>query len=176
MDRSSIEIWTNSESSYTLLDSGNAQKLERINDVVIVRPEPRAWWKPLLPQGKWTETNTEVETVLEIAGLKAKVIYTNGSKHIGMFPEQSEQWKYIFSKIKTQKRDIKVLNLFGYTGLATLAAAKAGAQVTHVDSSKTSIAWARENQTLSGLDDAPIRWILDDALKFVRREVTRGEI
>jgi len=170
-----IEVWANNEAGYSLLDSGNGQKLERIGEAVISRAEPRAWWKKTLPEAEWKRAKTSAEAVLYIAGLKAKIVYAAGSKHIGIFPEQSGQWKFIHDIVSVQTREIKVLNLFGYTGLASLAAAKAGAHVTHVDSSKTSIAWARENQSLSGLNDAPIRWILDDALKFIKREVTRGE-
>lgn len=175
MKEPNIEIWTNDEAAYSLLDSGEGQKLERIGETIISRAEPRAWWKKSLPEAEWKKAKASAEAILDIAGLKAKVNFVAGSKHIGIFPEQSEEWKFIHDAIKAQSREINVLNLFGYTGLASLSAAKAGAKVTHVDSSKTSIAWARENQTLSSLDDAPIRWILDDALKFIKREVARGE-
>jgi 23S rRNA (cytosine1962-C5)-methyltransferase len=93
---------------------------------------------------------------------------------MGVFPEQAAHWDWMRGRIDAARRPVKVLNLFGYTGVASLAAASAGANVTHVDASKKTIGWARENQTLSHLDDRPIRWILDDALKFVRREVRRG--
>lgn len=95
-------------------------------------------------------------------------------RHVGVFPEQASQWEWIDQKIKTASRPVKVLNLFGYTGIASLVAVAAGADVTHVDASKKIIAGARENQTLSGLQDKPIRWIVDDALKFIKREVRRG--
>lgn len=95
-------------------------------------------------------------------------------RHVGVFPEQASQWEWISGKIKKENRPVKVLNLFGYTGIASLVAAAAGAEVTHVDASKKIIAWARENQKLSRLEDRPIRWIVDDALKFVKREVRRG--
>ena len=94
-------------------------------------------------------------------------------RHLGVFPEQASQWDWMSGLIRAADRPLKVLNLFGYTGLATLAAAAAGATVTHVDASQKAMAWARENQTLSGLADRPIRWLVDDALKFVRREVRR---
>ena len=94
-------------------------------------------------------------------------------RHLGVFPEQASQWDWLDGLIRTAGRPVKVLNLFGYTGLATLAAAAAGASVTHVDASQKAMAWARENQMLSGLADRPIRWLIDDALKFVRREVRR---
>jgi 23S rRNA (cytosine1962-C5)-methyltransferase len=100
-------------------------------------------------------------------------IQANPSRHMGVFPEQASHWDWIQDKIEKAGRPVKVLNLFGYTGLATLAAAQAGAQVTHVDASKKVIQWARQNQELSGLSEHPIRWLVDDAEKFVRREVRR---
>jgi len=99
---------------------------------------------------------------------------TTPGRHLGVFPEVAAHWDWFSELIANAKRDINVLNLFGYTGLATLAAASAGARVTHVDASKKSVNWARENQSLSNLTDAPIRWIVDDALKYVQREVRRG--
>jgi 23S rRNA (cytosine1962-C5)-methyltransferase len=95
-------------------------------------------------------------------------------RHLGLFPEQANHWDWMANLIRDARRPARVLNLFGYTGIATLAAAEAGASVTHVDASKKAIAWARENQQLSELEDRPIRWLLDDALKFVRREARRG--
>ncbi|MDD5371192.1 MAG: class I SAM-dependent methyltransferase, partial [Anaerolineaceae bacterium] len=99
---------------------------------------------------------------------------TSASRHLGVFPEQACQWDWTARLIQDMNRPIRVLNLFGYTGLATLSAAQAGARVTHVDASKKAITWARDNQALSGLQDRPIRWIVDDALKFVEREARRG--
>jgi 23S rRNA (cytosine1962-C5)-methyltransferase len=99
---------------------------------------------------------------------------TTAGRHLGVFPEQAAQWDWIGELVKSASRPVNVLNLFGYTGLASLAAARAGAKVVHVDASKKSIAWARQNQSLSGLNDLPIRWILDDDLKFVQREARRG--
>jgi 23S rRNA (cytosine1962-C5)-methyltransferase len=101
---------------------------------------------------------------------------TSNSRHVGVFPEQAVHWDWIASQVRSSRKKVRVLNLFGYTGLATLAAAQAGAQVTHVDASKKSIGWARENQKLSGLDGKPIRWIVDDALKFVQREARRKSL
>jgi 23S rRNA (cytosine1962-C5)-methyltransferase len=100
----------------------------------------------------------------------------SSSRHIGIFPEQASQWEWINQTIRKSSRPLKILNLFGYSGIATLAAASAGAQVTHVDASQKAIYWARENQTLSGLQNSPTRWIVDDALKFVRRESRRGNL
>lgn len=158
---------------YKLLDSGNKKKLEEINGLKIVREEPRAWWKPCLPKEAWQEAKTALEAVVEpIPGIKVKIKFKESSKHIGIFPEQVGQWKWIAERIKG---GVKVLNLFGYTGIASLVAAKAGAKVTHVDASKQSVDWARENQKLSGLENAPIRWIVDDVVKFIKKEIRRGE-
>lgn len=184
-----IKIWTGEVPGYRLLDSGNKQKLEEINGTKITRNEPRAWWNKSLPEGEWKtmksfRQNAEsFEAILDvgIGGVKAKIKYKEGSKHIGIFPEQFPQWQWVRdrimnyeSRIKDENKEIKVLNLFGYTGIASLVAASAGAKVTHVDASKQSVDWARENQKLSGLEDAPIRWIVDDAVKFLKREKARG--
>ncbi len=101
-------------------------------------------------------------------------VRTSASRHLGVFPEQACQWDWVTEQIQTAARPLKVLNLFGYTGLASLAAAQAGAAVTHLDASRKVVNWARENQELSGWSDKPIRWIIDDALKFVQRENRRG--
>ena len=168
--------------SYKLLDSGDKKKLEEIGGVKIVRAEPRAWW---LPQGGTFGAFPKVppwEKIIDIgiAGIKAKIKYKNTSKHIGIFPEQFSQWKFInenLLKIENSKlkipNSLSILNLFGYTGIASLVAARAGAKVTHVDASKQSVDWARENQKLSGLQDAPIRWIVDDVIKFLKKEKNR---
>ncbi len=185
-----IEVWVNDPSDYELIDSGDKQKLEKVGNVLMVRSEPRAWWKPTLPQAEWDKAaamytseegqwqfNGKVlkDYPINIAGLRVKINFAKTSKHFGVFPEQAKQWEFIRNKIKAAKREVNVLNLFGYTGLATLAAASAGATVTHVDASKTAVTWARENQNLSGLTDAPVRWIVDDVIKYVRREGTRGK-
>lgn len=169
-----IKIWVGEMPGYKLLDCGEKQKLEEVGGVRIVRNEPRAWWKKSLPEEEWKGTKTELETVVDIFdGIKAKIKFKETSKHIGIFPEQMGEWRWVADKIKN--KEINVLNLFGYTGIATLVAAKNGARVTHVDASKQSIDWARENQKLSGLQNAPIRWILDDAVKFMKKETKRGE-
>lgn len=182
--------------SYKLLDSGNKCRLEEVGRIRVARSEPRAWWGCGLGEEEWKKAvayfnpsttlgagewkfkkKIPKELDIEISGMKAKVKFAGTSKHIGIFPEQAEQWQWIESKLQTKKSNIEslnVLNLFGYTGMATLAAAKAGAKVTHVDGSRLSIAWAKENQKLNGLGDAPIRWILDDAKSFLKREVKRG--
>lgn len=177
---------------YELVDSGNGFKLERYGKYLLKRPEPEAVWQPGLPEKAWQnyhaffraadeENGGHWETLkpmdeqwmMQHKGLKfwARL---SASRHLGVFPEQAGQWDWLGEKIRNAKRQVQVLNLFGYTGLATLAAAAAGARVTHVDASRKVLNWARENQELSGLADRPIRWILDDALKFVQREARRG--
>ncbi len=186
-----IQVLPGAGSNYALLDSGDKKKLERVGGVIIVRSEPRAWWKPQKPESEWAkavatyarEEKGSWETkggalpedfTIDVLDMKARIKLTSGSKHIGFFPEQSGQWARIAQMIGKAEKP-KVLNLFGYTGLASLAAAKVGAEVTHVDASRAAIGWARENQALSGLETAPIRWILDDAVAFLKREVKRGE-
>jgi len=175
-----------------LLDSGNGYKLERYGTYRLIRPEAEAMWQKALPArewqqadgrfiatpeengGHWESTNQLPESwIIRYKDLRMKV-QTTASRHIGVFPEQGAQWDWIYNQVKKASRPIQVLNLFGYTGLATLAAAAAGASVTHIDASRKAVSWARENQALSGLTDKPIRWIVDDALKFVQRESRRG--
>lgn len=181
---------------YELLDSGNGMRFERFGPYTTVRPDPQAIWQPFLPQNEWQKADVLFQRTREDKGIwkfkraipeKWKMQYKNLSfwtrltsfKHTGVFPEQSLQWDFITEQIETRvkkspDKQPSVLNLFGYTGIASIAAAAAGAKVTHVDASKPSITWARENQKLSGLEDKPIRWILDDAVKFVEREIKRG--
>ena len=178
---------------YELLDSGNGEKLERYGDVVVARPDPQALWNKNLSESEWDkgdayfkrasfDANWSVREQLperwpiELGGLKFW-IKLSAFKHTGVFPEQAGNWDWIREKITKAKRvePVKVLNLFGYTGGATLAAAQAGAEVVHVDGSKVAIGWARENAELSGLSEKPVRWILDDAQKFVAREIKRGK-
>ncbi|NWG08144.1 MAG: class I SAM-dependent methyltransferase [Chloroflexi bacterium] len=182
---------------YALLDSGDGMKLERFGKYVFVRPESQAMWKRSL-DAEWKKADAvfiptgeesgghwdfkkKVDQGWEMhyplphssKGLTFKVMTTPG-RHLGVFPEVASHWDQVADLVKKAGFQPKILNLFGYTGLASLAAAAAGAQVTHVDASKKSVGWARENQALSGLSDAPIRWIVDDALKFVQREARRG--
>jgi 23S rRNA (cytosine1962-C5)-methyltransferase len=177
---------------YELLDSGNGKKLERFGKYTLVRPEAEAIWEPaggkqvwqkadagFLPSpeengGHW-EFRTEIpaEWTISYKSLRFQVRLSN-SRHVGLFPEQASQWDLLQNFISNSPGKIRVLNLFGYTGLASLAAASSGAQVTHVDASRKAIIWARQNQGLSGLQEKPIRWIVDDALKFVQREARRG--
>jgi 23S rRNA (cytosine1962-C5)-methyltransferase len=176
---------------YELLDTGNGVKLERYGPYTFIRPEYQALWKPALPPARWHSAhaifqptgeesgghwkfNRSIETswIMSYKGLRFRA-HASASRHMGVFPEQAVHWDWISERIQEAGRPVRVLNLFGYTGLATLAAAQAGAQVTHVDASKKAISMARENQSLSGLTDQPVRWLVDDAFKFVRREVRR---
>lgn len=176
---------------YELLDTGGGLKLERYGPYTFVRPEHQAIWQPALPKERWEAAQAvfqatgeesgghwqlrktiEPDWIMQYQDLKFRARAT-ASRHMGVFPEQANHWEWMGEQIRSVSRPIQVLNLFGYTGLATLASAQAGARVTHVDASKKAIAWARENQALSGLSDRPIRWLVDDAFKFVRREVRR---
>lgn len=177
---------------YELLDSGDGLKLERFGEYRFVRPEAQAIWKRHLPMSHWQDVHGVFQPTSEESGghwnLKKPVrekwnmaydgikfwAMTTPGRHLGVFPEVAAHWDWYSGLIEQAGRPVKVLNLFGYTGLASLMAAKAGAQVTHLDASKKSVTWARENQALSGLDDRPIRWIVDDALRFVEREGRRG--
>ncbi len=174
--------------SYELLDSGDEEKLERFGDKVIIRPEKQALWKKEKSElwekvdaqyvrtndrfGEW-KTNSSFENwVFNYDILKMSLKLTPFG-HVGVFPELSSQWDWIAKNCHTENPP-KVLSLFSYTGGASLSAAGCGAQVTHVDASKPAITWAVENQKLSGQSDKSIRWIVDDALKFVKREERRG--
>jgi 23S rRNA (cytosine1962-C5)-methyltransferase len=187
---------------YALIDSGDGLKLERFGKYIFARPESQALWKQTL-SSEWKNADAVFVPTGEESGghwdFKKKVeerwemsysltpvpspkgrgeihfwAMTTPGRHLGVFPEVAGHWDFMASLIHEAKSPPNVLNLFGYTGLASLAAASAGAKVTHVDASKKSVSWARENQVLSNLTDAPIRWIVDDALKFVQREARRG--
>ena len=177
---------------YELLDSGEGKKLERFGNYVLVRPEPQARWAAALPPGRWQAADGEyvkaangpqgewefrkpipARWVMRRRNLRFWV-QPAPSGHVGVFPDQACHWDWIAEVIRRAARPVKVLCLFGHTGLATLAAAAAGAEVTHVDASRKAVAWARENQNLSGLGERPIRWVVEDALTFVRREARRG--
>lgn len=181
---------------YALIDSGHGRKLERYGSVTVVRPEEQALWTPRLSEARWDKADAIFTGDVEEEGpgrwrfpkqiadewkmsfeAARFVCRFTSFRHTGVFPEQAAHWMWAAERIRAAKkagRQPKVLNLFGYTGLASLLAAEAGAQVTHVDASKKAIAWARENQALSGLESLPIRWICEDAMKFVQREVRRG--
>jgi len=178
---------------YALLDSGAGAKLERYGAYRIVRPEPQAMWQRRLPEadweradavftggkeedsdGRWRYRKPIAETWTMRYGPVQFLGRFTAFRHVGVFPEQAPHWDWIIGRVKALAGQPKVLNLFGYTGIASLLAADAGAAVTHVDASKKAIAWARENQAASGLGDLPIRWICDDGTKFAEREVRRG--
>jgi 23S rRNA (cytosine1962-C5)-methyltransferase len=187
MDR--INLVAQPEGGYALLDSGREEKLEKYSDFVLERPDPQALWEKHLPssewakaqgrytregrEGKWESTGLPKEWQISYGGFTF-IIRPTSFKHTGLFPEQLPNWEWIQEKIKTARRPVSVLNLFAYTGGATLAAARAGASVTHVDASKVAMSWARDNATASGLTDAPIRWITEDVLAFIKREIKRG--
>lgn len=193
-------LTTKASKDYELLDSGNGEKLERFGQYVLRRPDPQALWKKNLDEKEWKKAqasfvregdnakwrvkdNLPKEWIIEVSGLKF-FIKPTAFKHTGLFPEQEPNWQWIkeqiFSAYKKQsiiynlQSPIKVLNLFGYTGGATLAGLLAGAEVTHVDSSKSAITWAKQNAVASGLDAKGVRWIEEDARKFVQREIKRG--
>lgn len=183
-----VTLVTKPQSAYELFDSGLEEKLERFGDVLLVRPDPQALWNKRLTTKDWANADGRYvregrdgkwvgglpkEWEVEFGGLTL-VIKPTSFKHTGLFPEQLSNWEWSQALIKKAGRNVDVLNVFGYTGGATLAAAAAGAKVTHVDASKTAVAWARENAERSGLGKAPIRWITEDALTFVAREVKRG--
>lgn len=185
---------TQKQKDYELVDSGEGLKLERYGKYLMSRPDPEAIWRKSLPKNIWE--NADLKFIRE--GNKAKwvkkadipadwnisfgnlnfIISPSSFKHTGLFPEQLPNWEWmsdLITKNKNSYKDpIKVLNLFAYTGGATLACARAGAEVCHVDGSKKACDWARKNTELSGLKDAPIRWIIEDCLKFLKREAKRG--
>ncbi|MBA8837199.1 class I SAM-dependent methyltransferase [Ochrobactrum sp. RH2CCR150] len=192
-----VILETEPSADYALLDSGNGLKLEQYGPYRIVRPEGQAIWLPSLPQKEWDQAdavftgNTDEEGIGRWAFPKVPLGETwpmqhdgisfhgrfTSFRHVGVFPEQAAHWSYMDGLIRDgvkSGRSVKVLNLFGYTGVASLVAARAGAEVTHVDASKKAIIWARENQEMAGLSDKPIRWICEDAMKFVAREERRG--
>ncbi len=176
---------------YEIIDMANGEKLERWGNIILVRPDPQIIWKDKSFPNKWKNINAKynrsktgggsweyVNNLPKSWQIKYKELTFNikpmGFKHTGLFPEQAVNWEWMINKIKNAKREIKVLNLFAYTGGATVACGYAGASVCHVDSSKGMVAWAKENVISSGLEKRPIRYIVDDVNKFVNREIRRG--
>jgi 23S rRNA (cytosine1962-C5)-methyltransferase len=173
---------------YELLDSGHGKKLERFGDIVLDRPCAQAVWAPQFPD-RWGTATARFNRdgghnwdgrgrladawMVEIAGVRMKLSATDFG-HIGVFPETRALWQWIRTTLQQEQRELKFLNLFAYSGGATLAAAQAGANCCHLDASKGMVEWARKNAQLNELQDAPIRWIVDDVIKFLRREVKRG--
>ena len=193
MKTSSILI-TKAGQDYELVDSGEGEKLERFGSVLMSRPDPQALWAKRLPAQEWNKAaayftrdaagaewsfrgKVPATWPISFGGLKFHIQPT-AFKHTGLFPEHAANWDWMRKAIeqaaKSGSKDIEVLNLFGYTGGASLACEQAGAKVVHIDSSKAAVTWARENAELSGLADKPIRWIIEDARVFVEREIRRG--
>jgi len=196
-----METFTPEWTDYELLDTGAGRKFERFGEFTLIRPEPQARWATALPAQRWEAADGEfVRAKGERKGEEKREkrgewkfpkaipkrwamrrkdlrfwVQPAPSGHVGVFPDQACHWDWIAEVTRLAARPGRVLCLFGHTGLATLAAAAAGAEVTHVDASRKAVAWARENQSLSGLSARPIRWIVEDALTFVRREARRGK-
>ena len=178
--------------NYELIDSGNGRRLERFGDYVLDRPDPEVLWQKALPPSRWNEADAIFKDKwIQNVSMPDKWLMDDGNikfwvklspfKHTGVFPEQAIQWDWINKILKESSSrglDVNkypnVLNLFAYTGIASLFAAKAGAKVTHLDASRPAITWANENRDLNEMQDAPIRWIIDDAIKFTEREIKRG--
>lgn len=181
---------------YALIDSGAGRKLERFGKFVVDRPEPQAMWQQKVEPNVWLRSNAQFKPnkadedddggrwrfdkplpetwPIEVLGVTMLCRLTN-FRHLGIFPEQLPHWQWMIERVKDIRGETpRVLNLFAYTGAASLIAAKAGADVTHLDASKKAIGWAKQNQSASKMAEAPVRWILDDARKFVTREVRRG--
>lgn len=173
--------------NYELIDSGNGRRLERFGKHILNRPDPEVMWQKSLPPEEWSKADAEFvndrwvtknnfpeKWELEINDLKVNLKLTP-FKHVGIFPEQKFEWDLISKTIKeSDNKEVTILNLFGYTGVASLHALAAGAKITHVDASRPAITWFKENQSLSGLSEKHARIIIDDALKFTSREVKRG--
>lgn len=175
---------------YEVIDTSKGEKLERWGKYILLRPDPQVLWNTPKKNPNWKRLNAHYHRSKKGGGEweffdlpeQWSIHYKDltfhlkpfSFKHTGLFPEQATNWDWFSELIKNANRPIKVLNLFAYTGGATCAAAKAGAAVTHVDASKGMVGWAKENAAASGLSDAPIRWIVDDCVKFVEREIRRG--
>ncbi|MCM1308785.1 MAG: class I SAM-dependent methyltransferase [Butyrivibrio sp.] len=184
-------MWTSDKwRDYEVIDASSGEKLERWGDYLLVRPDPQVIWSTPKKHSGWQSRNGHYHRSSKGGGeweffsLPKQWQISYGAltfnlkpfsfKHTGLFPEQAVNWDWITDKIKGAARPVRVLNLFAYTGGATLAAAAAGASVTHVDASKGMVGWAKENAASSSLSDAPVRWLVDDCVKFVEREIRRG--
>ncbi len=191
-----IDLSTDGWPDYELLDSGDNKKLERFGPFVLIRPETQAIWKPLHPElwktakaefrfdggkGSWRSMNKGGAEMWDITWHSDArfTLRLTSFKHTGVFPEQAPNWEWIGERVSALAKrggSPKILNLFGYTGIASIVAAKHGAMVTHLDASKQSNTWAKENATLSKVPPDTLRYITDDALKFVQREIRRGSV
>ncbi|MEG2570250.1 MAG: class I SAM-dependent methyltransferase, partial [Clostridia bacterium] len=185
-------MWISNEwNDFELLDCGGGEKLERWGNYFLVRPDPQAIWdtprtslkwqspdaaytRATTGGGEWSRRTLPANWRVSYKDLTFQIKLMN-FKHTGLFPEQAANWDFMMDKIRAANRPISVLNLFAYTGGATVAAAAAGASVCHVDAARGMVTWARENVAINGLDGAPIRWIVDDCVKFVQREIRRGK-
>ncbi len=175
---------------YEILDASEGRKLERFGEYILSRPDPQIIWKSDR-KAPWNKANAvynrsssgggswDIKSLPEVWTINYKRLTFNlkpmSFKHTGVFPEQAVNWDFIYDTVKAAGRPVKVLNLFAYTGAATLAAAAAGAEVCHVDAAKGMVAWAKENAVSSGLREAPVRYIVDDCVKFVEKEIRRGK-
>ncbi len=177
---------------YALIDSGGGRKLERYGRYRVVRPEPQCLWRARLGEGDWASADAVFDPEGEedagrwrFAGPPAAPFEIGWGgvrfwgrftpfRHLGFFPEQAANWDWLDARLRTSGKPPKILNLFGYTGVASLVCAAAGASVTHVDASKRAVGWARDNAELSGLAERPLRWLTEDARKWVQREARRG--
>ena len=181
----------NNWKDYELLDTSRGERLERWGDIILIRPDPQILWDTPRRDPRWKQAHARyhrsntgggqweryrpIPDSWQIAyGDLQFALKPMGFKHTGLFPEQAVTWDLMANLIKRENRPVKVLNLFGYTGAATLACVAAGAHVTHVDASKGMVAWGKENAVASGLADKPMRWLVDDCVKFVQREQRRG--
>ncbi len=182
---------TNHWNDYELLDTCNGERLERWGNIILIRPDPQVIWNTPKKHPGWKTAHARYHRSktggghweylkpipevwqIEYEGIKFQ-LKPMGFKHTGLFPEQAVNWDWCMNFIQNSPKPMKVLNLFAYTGGATLACAKAGAAVTHVDASKGMVAWAKENAAVSNLAEKPLRWLVDDCIKFVKREIRRG--
>lgn len=183
--------YTEEFNDYELIDAEGGERLERWKDIILIRPDPQVIWHGERNDSRWNNAHAvyhrsnsgggywePLKTVPDVWSVNFNDLTFRlkpmGFKHTGLFPEQAVNWSFAAEKIKSANRKISVLNLFAYTGGATVACLNAGASVTHVDASKGMVSWAKENAVASGLSDAPVRWLVDDCLKFVKREIRRG--
>lgn len=187
------DILTEGWHDYQLLDSGDRLKLEQFGKRTLIRFEPEAEWEPVLGKEKWRQADAMFtlrkgqqsgtwqfnrkfahEWTLTFDKIKILVSISN-SRHLGIFPEQHQQWNWIEEKVASTSSPPSILNLFAYTGISTLFAAKGGTAVTHVDAAKGAVRWAKHNLEINGMAEKPIRWMVDDALKFTSKEIRRGK-
>ena len=178
-------------SDYELIDASDGERLERWKDIILIRPDPQVMWHSERKNPLWNNAHAQYhrsssgggywETLKKVPNVWSVDfkdltfrLKPMDFKHTGLFPEQAVNWELMSNAIKNANRPIKVLNLFAYTGGATIACLKAGASVTHVDASKGMVGWAKENALVSGVSDRPVRWLVDDCLKFIAREIRRG--